>query len=141
MLISTLCVSGASLSTPAALPRRQVAWHPRDDTRLAFGTEEGRVGVCHAAGTKPAVVCADHHRGAVYCVAWGPDGALYSLSPGEVWRHEPTHLSASQWSAAAGHSACSQLAFGAGGVALGRQVKGEQALRNESSCKLTWWHL
>ncbi|XP_037087595.1 gem-associated protein 5-like [Pollicipes pollicipes] len=60
-----------------------VAWHPSKDTRLAFGTAEGRVGVCDPASSRPPQLCPDHHAGAVYSVTWGPTGALFSLSLGD----------------------------------------------------------
>ena len=99
-----------------------MAWHPEKDTRLAFGTDEGRVGVCDpgVAGRLPQL-CPEHHAGPVYSVSWSPAGQLYSLSAGAVWRHESARLTGTDWPPAAGRSACSQLSWGGGGAALGQE--------------------
>ncbi|XP_043214778.1 gem-associated protein 5-like [Amphibalanus amphitrite] len=98
-----------------------VAWHPHKDTRLAFGTDEGRVGVCDPGAGRPPQLCPEHHAGAVYSVSWSPAGQLFSLSLGAVWRHDASRLTAVPWPPAAGRAACSQLSWGGGGAALGRQ--------------------
>ncbi|KAF0300133.1 Gem-associated protein 5 [Amphibalanus amphitrite] len=98
-----------------------VAWHPHKDTRLAFGTDEGRVGVCDPGAGRPPQLCPEHHAGAVYSVSWSPAGQLFSLSLGAVWRHDAARLAAVPWPPAAGRAACSQLSWGGGGAALGRQ--------------------
>ncbi|XP_067947516.1 gem-associated protein 5-like [Watersipora subatra] len=75
-----------------------VAWHPLSEGHLAYGTEDGRVGVFPALGKKAPIICGTYHQKMVYVVAWGPqlltDDAVtgqslnvYSVGDGTVLIH------------------------------------------------------
>jgi gem associated protein 5 len=50
-----------------------LSWHPEKEGELAFGTSDGRVGVCNASNAaKEPLVMRQFHRQSVYRVAWGP---------------------------------------------------------------------
>ncbi|CAN7999526.1 unnamed protein product [Ixodes hexagonus] len=60
-----------------------VAWHPRKDNLVAFGTDEGKVGIVDVLG-KQTVVSVSYHRQATYGVCWaelpiGSDKALKTV--------------------------------------------------------------
>uniref|UniRef100_T1JBR0 Uncharacterized protein n=1 Tax=Strigamia maritima TaxID=126957 RepID=T1JBR0_STRMM len=48
-----------------------VAWHPKLEGRLAFGTDEGRVGIYNVSSNKPPFIANSNHKGTVYTVVWG----------------------------------------------------------------------
>jgi len=50
-----------------------LAWHPEKEGELAFGTSDGRVGICNASNaSKEPLVMRQFHKHSVYRVAWGP---------------------------------------------------------------------
>jgi gem associated protein 5 len=50
-----------------------VAWHPEKEGELAFGTSDGRVGICYVSNTgKDTQVMRQYHKSSVYRVTWGP---------------------------------------------------------------------
>ncbi|KAM3601720.1 uncharacterized protein V6R79_017715 [Siganus canaliculatus] len=87
-----------------------LAWHPRREGSLAFGTDDGKVGVYDVFSNKPPQISSSYHRKTVYTLAWGPPvppvsfGAaaaegkatfsLYSCAgEGVVLQHDPNKLS------------------------------------------------
>lgn len=46
-----------------------VAWHPKKENLVAFGTDEGKVGILDVA-TGQSTVSVSYHRQAAYCVCW-----------------------------------------------------------------------
>lgn len=77
-----------------------VAWHPAVEGRLAFGTDEGRVGIFDTLNTtKPPLLSRTYHKGTVYNLSWGPvpskEGLLlYSCGGNHVLIHDPAALDA-----------------------------------------------
>lgn len=76
----------------------QLAWHPEKENLLAFGTNEGRVGVFDAnIAAKPPLLYRQYLRHTVYRVGWGPAPnvagyALYSCGDGELVYYDPNKL-------------------------------------------------
>ena len=85
-----------------------LAWHPDKDSIIAFGTDEGRVGIVDAFSSRGVPTFCDYkHRSTVYNLCWGPkmnDGhndetiinssvmvaekkCLYSCGDGQVMMH------------------------------------------------------
>ncbi|KAK7873397.1 hypothetical protein R5R35_000194 [Gryllus longicercus] len=59
-----------------------VAWHPTQESRLAFGTAEGRVGIFDTLNSnKPPVLLRPYHTKSLYVVGWGP--ALFGAGDGD----------------------------------------------------------
>ncbi|KAL3879528.1 hypothetical protein ACJMK2_031822, partial [Sinanodonta woodiana] len=80
-----------------------LSWHPVKDGLLAYGTDDGRVGIYDVLSTKPPNISTTYHRRTVYVVAWGPQcpakgpGSkityfLYSVGDGVILEHDPFHL-------------------------------------------------
>ncbi|CAL1544240.1 unnamed protein product, partial [Lymnaea stagnalis] len=71
------------------------AWHPEKEGLLAYGTDDGRVGVYNTlASSKPPTMSSTFHNKTVYVVCWGPplnaDSAgyqLYSVGDGVILQH------------------------------------------------------
>uniref|UniRef100_A0A673CB35 Gem (nuclear organelle) associated protein 5 n=1 Tax=Sphaeramia orbicularis TaxID=375764 RepID=A0A673CB35_9TELE len=85
-----------------------LAWHPRREGSLAFGTDDGKVGIYDVFSNKPPQISSSYHRKTVYTLAWGPpvppmsfgaaEGkAAYSLyscaGEGIILQHDPYKLS------------------------------------------------
>lgn len=83
-----------------------LAWHPRKEGSLAFGTDDGKVGIYEVFSSKPPQISSSYHRKTVYTLAWGPPvpplsfGAegkqsysLYSCAgEGVILQHDPGRL-------------------------------------------------
>ncbi|XP_016533741.1 gem-associated protein 5 isoform X2 [Poecilia formosa] len=83
-----------------------LAWHPKKEGSLAFGTDDGKVGIYDVFSNKPPQISSSYHRKTVYTLAWGPPvpplsfGAegkqsysLYSCAgEGIILQHEPARL-------------------------------------------------
>ncbi|XP_028403768.1 gem-associated protein 5-like [Dendronephthya gigantea] len=81
----------------------KVLWHPVKEGLLAFGTEEGKVGI-HNVLSQTCNVSRTFHKKSVYSLSWGPpsgtsDGEddkiwhLYSCGgEGTIYEHKPDHL-------------------------------------------------
>ncbi|KAL6264530.1 hypothetical protein P5V15_004637 [Pogonomyrmex californicus] len=67
---------------------RAISWFPYDETTIAFGTGEGRVGVFEAIGTnKPPILYRQYHRHTIYKIEWGKfesENYLFSCAEGEL---------------------------------------------------------
>uniref|UniRef100_A0A7N8YHC7 Gem (nuclear organelle) associated protein 5 n=1 Tax=Mastacembelus armatus TaxID=205130 RepID=A0A7N8YHC7_9TELE len=85
-----------------------LAWHPAKEGSLAFGTDDGKVGIYEVFSNKPPHISSSYHRKTVYTLAWGPPvppmsfGAVggklyYSLyscaGEGTILQHDPSKLS------------------------------------------------
>ncbi|KAM7374027.1 hypothetical protein PAMP_006704 [Pampus punctatissimus] len=85
-----------------------LAWHPKREGSLSFGTDDGKVGVYDVFSNKPPQISSSYHRKTVYTLAWGPPvppmsfGAaggklpysLYSCAgEGVILQHDPSKLS------------------------------------------------
>ncbi|XP_041357872.1 gem-associated protein 5-like [Gigantopelta aegis] len=75
-----------------------LAWHPTKEGMLAFGTDDGRVGIFDVLSNKPPKSSSTYHRRTVYVVAWGPPSHasesqasfnLYSVGDSKVLEHFP----------------------------------------------------
>lgn len=66
----------------------QVSWFPDDESTVAFGTSDGRIGVFDAIGTnKPPILYRQYHRNTIYKLEWtklGSDYFLFSCAEGEL---------------------------------------------------------
>ena len=78
-----------------------IAWHPAIEGRLAFGTDEGRVGIFDTLNmTKPPLLSRTYHKGTVYNLAWAPMPSkedvlfLYSCGGSHILIHDPSALDA-----------------------------------------------
>uniref|UniRef100_A0A665TMK7 Uncharacterized protein n=1 Tax=Echeneis naucrates TaxID=173247 RepID=A0A665TMK7_ECHNA len=85
-----------------------LAWHPKKEGSLSFGTDDGKVGIYDVFSNKPPQISSSYHRKTVYTLAWGPPvppmsfGAaggkssysLYSCAgEGIILQHDPSKLS------------------------------------------------
>ena len=50
----------------------QLAWHPEKEGLLAYGTDDGRVGIYDVLSSKAPQISSTYHRATVFGVAWGP---------------------------------------------------------------------
>ncbi|XP_073993143.1 gem nuclear organelle associated protein rigor mortis [Rhodnius prolixus] len=78
-----------------------IAWHPTNESVLAFGTGEGRVGLFDTSSSKPALLLRLYHRKSVYSLIWAPPVgnietftkkkplALFSVGDGEILQYNP----------------------------------------------------
>ncbi|XP_064205769.1 gem-associated protein 5 isoform X2 [Anguilla rostrata] len=83
-----------------------LSWHPTKEGSLAFGTDDGKVGIYEAYSNKPPQVSSTYHRKTVYTLAWGPPVppmsfgggdkpsiSLYSCAgEGVIFQHDPWKL-------------------------------------------------
>ncbi|GAB1867613.1 Gem-associated protein 5 [Camponotus japonicus] len=71
---------------------RAVSWFPDDESTVAFGTSEGRIGVFDAIGTnKPPILYRQYHRNIVYKLEWAKlesEYFLFSCAEGELVAHK-----------------------------------------------------
>ncbi|XP_029169359.1 gem-associated protein 5-like [Nylanderia fulva] len=67
---------------------RAVSWFLEDESIVAFGTGEGRIGVFEAIGTnKPPILYKQYHRNTIYKLEWAKleeDFYLFSCAEGEL---------------------------------------------------------
>ncbi|KAM9347919.1 gem-associated protein 5 [Symphorus nematophorus] len=85
-----------------------LAWHPKKEGSLSFGTDDGKVGIYDVFSNKPPQISSSYHRKTVYTLAWGPpvppmsfgaagDKPTYSLyscaGEGIILQHDPSKLS------------------------------------------------
>lgn len=78
-----------------------LAWHPSVEGHLAFGTDEGRVGVFDTLNSsKSPLLSRTYHRGSVYNLGWAPQPNkesslfLYSCGGNHILIHDPARLEA-----------------------------------------------
>lgn len=65
-----------------------LAWHPKREGSLAFGTDDGKVGIYDVFSNKPPQISSSYHRKTVYALAWGPPVPPVSLGVAEgKWAH------------------------------------------------------
>ncbi|XP_068134406.1 gem-associated protein 5 isoform X2 [Hyperolius riggenbachi] len=84
-----------------------LSWHPTKEGSLAFGTDDGKVGIYDAFSAKPPQISSTYHKKTVYSMCWGPPlppfsfGAegdrpaftLYSCGgDGLIFQHHPWRL-------------------------------------------------
>ncbi|KAJ8348614.1 hypothetical protein SKAU_G00272030 [Synaphobranchus kaupii] len=84
-----------------------LCWHPTKEGSLAFGTDDGKVGIYEAYSNKPPQISSTYHRKTVYTLAWGPpvppmsfggggdkpSFSLYSCAgEGVIFQHDPWKL-------------------------------------------------
>ncbi|XP_036139651.1 gem-associated protein 5 isoform X2 [Monomorium pharaonis] len=71
---------------------RAISWFPEDESTIAFGTGEGRVGVFDAIGTnKPPILYRQYHRNTIYKLEWAKLNSeyfLFSCAEGELIRYK-----------------------------------------------------
>ncbi|CAM4671194.1 unnamed protein product [Leuciscus chuanchicus] len=85
-----------------------LAWHPLKEGSLAFGTDDGKVGIYEVYSNKPPQISSTYHRRTIYSLSWGPpvppmsfggsaDKPSYSLyscaGEGVIFQHDPWKLS------------------------------------------------
>ncbi|KAL4660029.1 gem-associated protein 5 isoform X1 [Arapaima gigas] len=83
-----------------------LSWHPTKEGSLAFGTDDGKVGVYEVFSSKPPQISSTYHKKTVYSLAWGPpvspvcgttDAPPFSLyscaGEGVIFQHNPCKLS------------------------------------------------
>uniref|UniRef100_A0A673LTG2 Gem-associated protein 5-like n=1 Tax=Sinocyclocheilus rhinocerous TaxID=307959 RepID=A0A673LTG2_9TELE len=85
-----------------------LAWHPLKEGTLAFGTDDGKVGINEVYSNKPPQISSTYHHRTVYSLSWGPpvppmsfggsgDKPSYSLyscaGEGVIFQHDPWKLS------------------------------------------------
>lgn len=85
-----------------------LAWHPLKEGSLAFGTDDGKVGIYEVYSNRPPQISSTYHRRTVYSLSWGPplppmsfggagDKPAYSLyscaGEGVIFQHDPWKLS------------------------------------------------
>uniref|UniRef100_A0AAV2J952 Gem (nuclear organelle) associated protein 5 n=1 Tax=Knipowitschia caucasica TaxID=637954 RepID=A0AAV2J952_KNICA len=98
----TLCFWQGIKSKVTAL-----AWHPQKEGALAFGTDDGKVGIYGVFTHKPPQISSSYHKKTVYTLAWGPPVpplsfgsskgksafSLYSCAgEGTILQHDPHQL-------------------------------------------------
>ncbi|KAE8613853.1 hypothetical protein XENTR_v10007894 [Xenopus tropicalis] len=84
-----------------------LSWHPTKEGSLAFGTEDGKVGIFEVYISKPPQISATYHKKTVYSLSWGPllppfsfgaegDRPTYTLyscgGEGVIYQHNPWKL-------------------------------------------------
>ncbi|XP_077402822.1 gem-associated protein 5 isoform X2 [Vanacampus margaritifer] len=85
-----------------------LAWHPKREGTLSFGTDDGKVGIYEVFSNKPPQISSSYHKKTVYSLSWGPllppmsfgaseDKASHSLyscaGEGVILQHDPSKLS------------------------------------------------
>uniref|UniRef100_A0A673FRI5 Gem-associated protein 5-like n=1 Tax=Sinocyclocheilus rhinocerous TaxID=307959 RepID=A0A673FRI5_9TELE len=85
-----------------------LAWHPLKEGSLAFGTDDGKVGIYEVYSNKPPQISSTYHRRTIYSLSWGPpvppmsfggsgDKPSYSLyscaGEGVIFQHDLWKLS------------------------------------------------
>ncbi|XP_037322661.2 gem-associated protein 5 isoform X2 [Pungitius pungitius] len=85
-----------------------LAWHPKKEGTLSFGTDDGKVGIFEVFANRPPQISSSYHKKTVYTLAWGPpvppvsfgaaggkpSHSLYSCAgEGVILQHDPSKLS------------------------------------------------
>ncbi|XP_061659471.1 gem-associated protein 5 [Syngnathoides biaculeatus] len=85
-----------------------LAWHPKREGTLSFGTDDGKVGIYEVFSSKAPQISSSYHKRTVYSLAWGPplppmsfgaaegkaSHSLYSCAgDGVILQHDPSKLS------------------------------------------------
>nr|XP_014996797.1 gem-associated protein 5 isoform X2 [Macaca mulatta] len=60
-----------------------LCWHPTKEGCLAFGTDDGKVGLYDTYSNKPPQISSTYHKKTVYTLAWGPPVPPMSLGEGD----------------------------------------------------------
>ncbi|XP_026226843.1 gem-associated protein 5 isoform X2 [Anabas testudineus] len=60
-----------------------LAWHPKKEGSLSFGTDDGKVGIYDVFSNKPPQISSSYHRKTVYTLAWGPPVPPMSFAGGK----------------------------------------------------------
>ncbi|XP_063303907.1 gem-associated protein 5 [Pelobates fuscus] len=86
-----------------------LSWHPTKEGSLAFGTDDGKVGIYEVYSNKPPQISSTYHKKTVYSLSWGsplppvslaaegekPAFTLYSCGgEGIIYQHNPWKLNA-----------------------------------------------
>ncbi|XP_069129450.1 gem-associated protein 5-like isoform X2 [Argopecten irradians] len=79
-----------------------LCWHPVKEGLLAYGTDDGRVGIYDTLSNRPPNISSTYHKRTVYVVAWGPNSSnqeyesggysLYSIGDGIILEHDVYNL-------------------------------------------------
>ncbi|XP_077324510.1 gem-associated protein 5 isoform X2 [Lithobates pipiens] len=84
-----------------------LSWHPTKEGSLAFGTDDGKVGIYDVFSSKPPQISSTYHKKTVYSMCWGPplppfsngtegDGPSFTLyscgGEGIIFQHHPWKL-------------------------------------------------
>uniref|UniRef100_A0A8C5M8N3 Gem nuclear organelle associated protein 5 n=1 Tax=Leptobrachium leishanense TaxID=445787 RepID=A0A8C5M8N3_9ANUR len=107
-LCSLITEEGRELLLSTSMDR-ELSWHPTKEGRLAFGTDDGKVGIYEVYSNKSPQISSTYHKKTVYSLSWGPplppvshaaDGdkpafTLYSCGgEGLIYQHNPWKLNA-----------------------------------------------
>ncbi|KAG8199663.1 hypothetical protein JTE90_022116 [Oedothorax gibbosus] len=80
------------------------AWHPVNENLIAYGTDEGRVGMIDIVKRKLLYTFETHHTDTVYCLGWGPcekaaksesgktEYYIYSVGGGTIYVHKENNV-------------------------------------------------
>lgn len=60
-----------------------LCWHPTKEGCLAFGTDDGKVGLYDTYSNKPPQISSTYHKKTVYSLAWGPPVPAMALGEGD----------------------------------------------------------
>ncbi|XP_075458280.1 gem-associated protein 5 isoform X2 [Ascaphus truei] len=86
-----------------------LSWHPTKEGSLAFGTDDGKVGIYDVYSNKPPQTSSTYHKKTVYSLSWGPplpplsfgaegekpSATLYSCGgEGLIYQHNPWKMAA-----------------------------------------------
>ncbi|XP_064609337.1 gem-associated protein 5-like [Liolophura sinensis] len=82
-----------------------LSWHPSKEGLLAYGTDDGRVGIYQTLSNKPPQLSSTYHKKTVYVINWGPPCpaldpsassqtplCVYSVGDGLIKEHLPQRL-------------------------------------------------
>uniref|UniRef100_A0A8C6T8T1 Gem (nuclear organelle) associated protein 5 n=1 Tax=Neogobius melanostomus TaxID=47308 RepID=A0A8C6T8T1_9GOBI len=81
-----------------------LAWHPQREGALAFGTDDGKVGIYDVFSSKQPQISSSYHKKTIYTLAWGPPvpplsfGEMHSIclyscaGEGTILQHDPYQL-------------------------------------------------
>ncbi|OWF45310.1 gem-associated protein 5-like [Mizuhopecten yessoensis] len=79
-----------------------LCWHPVKEALLAYGTDDGRVGVYDTLSNRHPNISSTYHKRTVYVVTWGPSCShqddvsggysLYSIGDGVILEHDVYNL-------------------------------------------------
>ncbi|XP_014204867.1 gem-associated protein 5 isoform X2 [Copidosoma floridanum] len=76
---------------------RSLSWHPEKENILAFGTDEGRIGLFDTNTKKPPQLAKQFFKQTIYTLGWGPvlkaeEYGLYAVAEGELVYFDPKSL-------------------------------------------------
>jgi len=81
-----------------------LSWHPTRENWLAYGTDDGKVGITDVLSSKMPLISNTYHQKTVYVVCWGPTSgshvtsddsgqySLYSIGDGVILQHDCRNL-------------------------------------------------